>query len=261
VLLVGFTADYYIVKNSWGPTWGEKGYIRMKRNVNDPSVNATKSGICGIAQQASYPTVAKGTPLPIPPKTDPKTRPVLPCNCTAGCTHSCNAFGMTCCGNGHDCDCSTLSACPQCGPKAPPPYAACTKGCQPATKDKLNCLSTQGVPGHICSPGCPDGKTCPPATGLPGVTAKPYCDYCMTGAESLARYRNFSWGGANPEKPTQCALICTASSQSKAGPFKQDGCPGGSTCKPFSMDPDPCETTHVDLPCSKTKSCGMCTYP
>jgi hypothetical protein len=55
-------------------------------------------------------------------------------------------------------------------------------------------------------------------------------------------------------------LICTATS-TKAGPYKADGCPSGATCKPFSLDPDPCETTHVDLPCSKTKTCGMCTYP
>ena len=36
---------------------GEKGFIRMKRNVN-------KTGICGISQQASYPTVSKGSPVP-----------------------------------------------------------------------------------------------------------------------------------------------------------------------------------------------------
>lgn len=221
--------------------------------------------MCGISQQASYPTVAKGSPLPIPPKTDPHTHPTLPCNCTAGCTHTCGAFGMTCCGNGKDCDCSNLQSCPQCGPPPPPPYAPCSPSCapMPSQKDKLECLSTQGVPGHICSPGCPDGKTCPPVTGLPGVTAKPYCDYCMTGAE-VWNYGNASRKkavtAANPEKPTQCALICKATA-SKAGPFNRDGCPAGATCKPFTMDQDPCETTHVDLPCSAAKDCGFCSYP
>ncbi|PIA56943.1 hypothetical protein AQUCO_00700949v1 [Aquilegia coerulea] len=45
--------DYIIVKNSWGPKWGEKGYIRMKRNTGKPE------GLCGINSLASYPTKKK----------------------------------------------------------------------------------------------------------------------------------------------------------------------------------------------------------
>ena len=55
VLVVGWGVesgkDYWKVKNSWGGSWGDEGYILLARNVAD------KRGQCGIAMQPSYPVM------------------------------------------------------------------------------------------------------------------------------------------------------------------------------------------------------------
>lgn len=45
-LLVGMTDAFWVVKNSWGTTWGEAGYIRLARG-----------NTCAVCQYASYPAV------------------------------------------------------------------------------------------------------------------------------------------------------------------------------------------------------------
>jgi len=56
VLAVGYSTDanagdYYLVKNSWGTAWGEKGYIRIGRGASYGA-----NGLCGIQMDPSYPT-------------------------------------------------------------------------------------------------------------------------------------------------------------------------------------------------------------
>merc|ERR1719322_1101068 len=48
VLAVGYGPGYFLVKNSWGETWGDGGYVKMTRSGQNQ---------CGIASSASYPLV------------------------------------------------------------------------------------------------------------------------------------------------------------------------------------------------------------
>lgn len=58
VTVVGYGQDeetgerYWIVKNSWGEKWGDRGYLRMKKDIADKP-----EGICGMAIRPSFPLI------------------------------------------------------------------------------------------------------------------------------------------------------------------------------------------------------------
>jgi len=72
VQAVGYTKDYWIVRNSWGAGWGISGYIHLSRGVDDQTFtdkhpadgvackpvpkSQTVGGECGVLFDTSYPT-------------------------------------------------------------------------------------------------------------------------------------------------------------------------------------------------------------
>lgn len=62
ILIVGYTPQYYIVRNSHGKNWGESGYFKIRRNTNSCGIEQDMAALVTKGRSAKPGLVATGCP-------------------------------------------------------------------------------------------------------------------------------------------------------------------------------------------------------
>ncbi|CAM0902396.1 unnamed protein product [Alopecurus aequalis] len=134
--------DYWIVRNSWGPGWGEGGYIRMERNVSTTG----NVGKCGIAMFASYPIKSGPNPKPAPAPESPAEKCDRHSSCPAGSTCCCTYGVRNVCLAWGCCPAKGASCCKDRTVCCPSDYPVCNTGSHTCAKSKGSPYTVEALP-------------------------------------------------------------------------------------------------------------------